>query len=373
MSGHLELAERTGATIAIAANSGATYPHWPLHDADELALGEAVLKVTATPGHTEESISILALEAGEPKAVFTGDTLFIGDVGRPDLSPTRTPEELAAMLFDSLHEKLLKLPGETIVYPAHGAGSLCGRAIGDDASSTIDRERRTNYALQPMTPRRLRPTCSPAICRRDPPTFRTKSPATALAPRRFEDLTPVRELSPDEVAAQQTNAAVLLDTCPWAQFAAAPHLRFDKHRARRPVSPRGLPASSGPAPGADRPDRRRPRPPSMNPACASLASEFENIAGSLAGGIMAWINADKPHAGKPDQSIDQIAAADLSDWHESSPHHQILDVRECAERSSRRNPGLDLHPAPWSSAPASSISTATRPSPSTAAEATAAP
>ena len=89
----------------------------------------------------------MALNAGKPLAVFTGDTLFIGDVGRPDLSPTYTPQQLAALLYDSLHDKLLALPDDTIVYPAHGAGSLCGRNMSADSSSTIGRERRTNYAL----------------------------------------------------------------------------------------------------------------------------------------------------------------------------------------------------------------------------------
>jgi len=152
VSGHLELAERSGATIAIAANSGATYPHWPLHDGDELALGDAVLQVLATPGHTEESISILALEAGQSKAVFTGDTLFIGDVGRPDLRASLgwTANQLGGYLYDSLHNKLMTLPDETLVYPAHGAGSLCGKNLSSDTVSSLGDQRRFNYALQPM-------------------------------------------------------------------------------------------------------------------------------------------------------------------------------------------------------------------------------
>src|ERR1700756_747635 len=151
VSGHLELASRTGATICIGAGSGALFEHLDLNDNDVLPLGAATLCALATPGHTEESICILAMEGGDgraPAAVFTGDTLFIGDVGRPDLSPTRTPQELASLLFDSLHQKLLTLPDDTIVYPAHGAGSLCGRQMSSDSSSTIGKERRLNYALQ---------------------------------------------------------------------------------------------------------------------------------------------------------------------------------------------------------------------------------
>ena len=129
VSGHLELAERTGATICIGAGSGALFAHRDLREGDELPLGAGRLRVLSTPGHTEESICLVAYEAGkpEPLAVFTGDTLFIGDVGRPDLSPTKTPPELAGMLFESLHTKLLTLPEETVVFPAHGAGSLCGK------------------------------------------------------------------------------------------------------------------------------------------------------------------------------------------------------------------------------------------------------
>jgi len=130
VSGHVELAHRTGAVIGLGAGSGASFEHRELRDGDELPLGGGILRVLSTPGHTEESICIVALNAGdaeEPIGVLTGDTLFIGDVGRPDLSPTKTPRQLAELLFDSLHEKLLTLPENTPVFPAHGAGSLCGR------------------------------------------------------------------------------------------------------------------------------------------------------------------------------------------------------------------------------------------------------
>jgi glyoxylase-like metal-dependent hydrolase (beta-lactamase superfamily II)/rhodanese-related sulfurtransferase len=145
VSGHLELARRTGAEICIGAGSGAAFEHRALRDDDELALGGVNLRILATPGHTEESICIVT-----PEAVFTGDTLFAGDVGRPDLSPTKTPQELAALLFDSLHRKLMALPDSMKVYPAHGAGSLCGKSMSADAFSTIGHERRCNYALLPM-------------------------------------------------------------------------------------------------------------------------------------------------------------------------------------------------------------------------------
>ncbi len=151
VSGHKELAERTAAKIYIGARAGAKFNHVNLRDGFELAVGKAVLKVLETPGHTPESICLLITDnekSPKPWAVLTGDTLFLGDVGRPDLSKAHTPTELAGMLFDSLHHKLLALPDDVLVYPAHGAGSLCGRNMRAERSSTIGTERLTNYALQ---------------------------------------------------------------------------------------------------------------------------------------------------------------------------------------------------------------------------------
>jgi glyoxylase-like metal-dependent hydrolase (beta-lactamase superfamily II)/rhodanese-related sulfurtransferase len=151
VSGHKELAARTGAQIYIGSKAGATFPHVPLQDGFELSFGKAKLRVLETPGHTPESICLVITDkekSPQPWAVLTGDTLFIGDVGRPDLSPSHTPAQLAGMLYDSLHDKLLALPDEVIVYPAHGAGSLCGRDMRSERSSTIGTERLTNYALQ---------------------------------------------------------------------------------------------------------------------------------------------------------------------------------------------------------------------------------
>jgi len=151
VSGHKELAERTGAQIYIGSKAGATFPHVPLHDGFELAFGRAKLRVLETPGHTPESICLVITDEEkslQPWAVLTGDTLFIGDVGRPDLSPSHTPAQLAGLLYESLHNQLMALPDEVIVYPAHGAGSLCGRNMRSERSSTVGTERLTNYALQ---------------------------------------------------------------------------------------------------------------------------------------------------------------------------------------------------------------------------------
>ncbi len=151
VSGHRELAQRTGAEIYIGAAADAKFEHVALRDGFALQVGDVCLTALETPGHTPESVCLVLTDCehgDEPWAVFTGDTLFIGDVGRPDLSATHTPQQLADMMFDSLHHKLMSLPDKTMVYPAHGAGSLCGRNMRAESSSTIGTERLTNWALQ---------------------------------------------------------------------------------------------------------------------------------------------------------------------------------------------------------------------------------
>lgn len=157
IAGHLELRDRTGAAIYLGAKGTPEYESRPLANDDELCFGDVRLRALETPGHTPESISIVAYDLADdgsrPVGVFTGDTLFVGDVGRPDLmaSVGVTAEELAGQLYDSLHQKLMTLPDETIVYPAHGAGSMCGRNLSSETTSTIGEQRRQNYALQEMT------------------------------------------------------------------------------------------------------------------------------------------------------------------------------------------------------------------------------
>src|SRR5215472_13672119 len=154
VSGHRELAERTGASIYLGAGSGARFPHKSVKDGDEIHFGQCCLRFLQTPGHTLESICILMNDRSQPDrpaTVFTGDTLFVGDVGRPDLSPTHTPQQLAEIMFKSLHEKLLTLPDNTQIFPAHGAGSLCGRQMSAESSSTIGKQRQSNYALLART------------------------------------------------------------------------------------------------------------------------------------------------------------------------------------------------------------------------------
>ncbi len=157
IAGHLELRDRCGATIHLGSRAAAEYAFVPMKDGDSLDFPALRLQVLETPGHTIESISILVFDLQKdtvnPHAVLTGDTLFIGDVGRPDLRASLgwTASDLGAHLYDSLHDKLLTLPDETLVYPAHGAGSLCGKQLSKDTVSSLAAQREWNYALQPMT------------------------------------------------------------------------------------------------------------------------------------------------------------------------------------------------------------------------------
>ncbi len=154
VSGHIELAARTGAQILISEKARASFPHRAVSEGEQIRVGEVMLQILETPGHTPESICVLVSEKGHaPSKILTGDTLFIGDVGRPDLAGGKgyTPEMMAAMMYDSLHEKILRLPDEVEVYPAHGAGSMCGKNLSKETSSTIGEQRKFNYALKPMT------------------------------------------------------------------------------------------------------------------------------------------------------------------------------------------------------------------------------
>jgi hydroxyacylglutathione hydrolase len=153
VSGHAELAQKVGAQIIFGEKARVDFPHIATTDGDTFKVGAIDLKVLETPGHTPESICLLAKEADEPAMLFTGDTLFVGDVGRPDLVGAQglTQEEMAGHLYDSLRNKLMILPDDTTVYPAHGAGSLCGKHMSSERSSTIGQQKAFNYALKPMT------------------------------------------------------------------------------------------------------------------------------------------------------------------------------------------------------------------------------
>jgi glyoxylase-like metal-dependent hydrolase (beta-lactamase superfamily II)/rhodanese-related sulfurtransferase len=342
VSGHVELARRTGASIGLGAGSGAGFEHRELHDGNELPLGGGFLRILSTPGHTEESICILAIApdrpATQPLAVFTGDTLFIGDVGRPDLSPTKTPQQLASLLFDSLHQKLLVLPEDTPVYPAHGAGSLCGRQMSHEASSTIGRERQTNYALQAMSRGQFVDLLTGDLPPR-PAYFQDEVARNRSGAAPLEELPPLRDLPSSETARLQSGGAIVLDTRPVIQFAAA-HVPGSFH-----IALSGQFASwAARVIGIGREiilvaeDQAAVEESRLRLARVGI----ENVAGALAGGIIGWIA-----AGNPVQSVTQISAQELDEWMREAPANRtLIDVREPSERSAGFIPGSISIPLP---------------------------
>ena len=222
VSGHRELAARTGATIYMGAQAGATFPHVPVSDGFELKFGQASIRVLETPGHTAESICLVVTDREKspaPWAVLTGDTLFIGDVGRPDLSPGHTPAELAGLLYDSLHHKLLTLADSVLVYPAHGAGSLCGKNMRAERSSTIGTERLTNYALQIGSREEFVMQLTSNLPAR-PEYFLKDAEINRTGARALADLPPLQAITPAELKSMQSAGEIALDVRPGEDFAA---------------------------------------------------------------------------------------------------------------------------------------------------------
>ena len=230
VAGHIELRDRVGAEIVMGAKAEAEFDHRELGDGDSIRFGDVRLEAMETPGHTPEGLTILAYDetasGSEPVAAFTGDTLFIGDVGRPDLlaSVGVTADELAAMLYDSIH-KLMKLPDATLVYPAHGAGSMCGKALSDEAFSTIGEQKKYNYALQPMSKADFMTLV--AADQPEAPGYFVHDAIMNRKERESLDASmseTMSALSLDDVLRLQQSGAQLLDTRDPSEFAGA-HLK----------------------------------------------------------------------------------------------------------------------------------------------------
>lgn len=222
LSGHLELAAATGAPVAVGDAGVTDFPSRPLSDGEVIDLGGVQVEVLATPGHTPESISLVvhASPDGPPVAVLTGDTLFIGDVGRPDLlvSAGRSAEEMGAMLHWSL-QRLLALPDATLVLPAHGAGSACGKALSSRTVSTIGEQRRENYALQPMSAADLVAIVTEGQSE-PPPYFRHDADLNRRQRPLLDAEAAVPELDEAGLAAARSRGAVVLDVRPTEEYAA---------------------------------------------------------------------------------------------------------------------------------------------------------
>ncbi len=237
VAGHLELRDQAGSAIHLGARADAEYPFTPAREGEVLEFGDVRLGFLETPGHTPEGISILVFDLAEnpdhPKMVLTGDTLFIGDVGRPDLmaSVGVTAEELAGQLYDSLHNKLMKLPDDTLVYPAHGAGSLCGKNLSDDTVSTIGDQRDLNYALRPMS----QETFIQVVTENQPPApeyFAYDAQLNKKERLKLDESlqSGMKPLSLEEVLARMNQGEQILDTRQDGDFGAA-HLKGSVHVA----------------------------------------------------------------------------------------------------------------------------------------------
>ncbi|HKE31701.1 MAG TPA: MBL fold metallo-hydrolase [Candidatus Angelobacter sp.] len=326
VSGHHELAERTGARIYLGDGSGATFPHTATKDGDSLQFGQCRFDFLATPGHTVESMCVAMTDLGQPsrpRTVFTGDTLFVGDVGRPDLSRDHTPQELAAMLYKSLHEKLLKLPDDTEIFPAHGAGSLCGRNLGTERSSTIGKERRTNYALRAQSCDEFIRLLTDVMPPR-PEYFLRDAELNRQGAAALDRIAPPVPVDAAEVLRLQGEGAIVLDTRPDNQFAAA-HVPGSIH-----IGLSGQYASwAARIIGLDRriilvgEDDDHLRESQMRLARVGI----ENVQAYLKDGITGWIE-----AGYEPDYIPQISVQEFAELQEKEKDNiGVLDVRERGE------------------------------------------
>ena len=328
LAGHLELRDQLGARIYLGARAQAEYEFTPMKDRDTLEFGQVRLQILETPGHSPESISILVydLEADDtnPHAVLTGDTLFIGDVGRPDLRAALgwSADELGALLYDSVQQKLLPLPNETLVYPAHGAGSLCGKNMSEDTVSTIGVQRQYNYALQPMS----RDEFIRIVTADQPDTPDYFTYDAILNTREHPTLATslkhsLKGLSVSEVGERQNQGAILLDTREPSEFAGA-HWRGSLN-----VGLQGKYATwAGTLLDAEDPIVLIAEPGREEESAMRLGRiGFDGVAGYLANGMMALESAPEL-VGR----VGRITAAALSERLQSKAL-QVIDVRAPAE------------------------------------------
>jgi hydroxyacylglutathione hydrolase len=335
VSGHQELAARTGAQIVFGARAEAAFPHRAVGDGDEIRLGRVVLRFLETPGHTPESISVVVVDSAvspEPKMVLTGDTLFIGDVGRPDLAGARghSPREMASQLYDSLHGKLLALPDAVEVYPAHGAGSLCGRNISKETSSTLGEQRRSNYALRAM-PREEFVALMTTDLPEQPAYFALDVELNRRGARTLSDLPLPPALSPEEVERRGRAGASLLDVRGSAAFGAG-HIPGSLN-----VALQGQFASwAGTLIPPDQPivivaeDEDGVRETALRLARVGL----EDVAGYLEGGLAAWDRSGRRSAILPQITVDELQARRLA-----PADLQVVDVRRPGEYAAGHVPG----------------------------------
>ncbi len=328
VSGHLDLAQKTGAQIVYGPNASTGYDAYHAKDGETFPLGNVTIKVLHTPGHTLESTTYLLLDAiGNEHAIFTGDTLFIGDVGRPDLAikGDLTEHDLAGMLYDSLQTKIMPLPDDVIVYPAHGAGSACGKNMSKETTDSLGNQKRFNYALRAKSKDEFIKNVLDGL---------TTAPAyfaenARLNKEGYESLDSVMErgsqaLTPDafEQAVNETGALVL-DVRNAADFASG----FIPNAINI-----GLNGQFAPWVGALIPDLKQPI------ALVTPAGEeeqtvvrlarvgYDQCIGFLDGGFASW-----QQAGKEVDTIESISADEFAERKQAAPDLPIIDVRKPTE------------------------------------------
>ena len=326
VSGHQEIAARTGAQIVFGEKAGVEFAHQAVREGDEIHIGKVVLKFIETPGHTPEGICILVTDTenpAEPQKLLTGDTLFIGDVGRPDLAGGKgyTPQMMAEMMYDSLHGKILKLPDEVEVYPAHGAGSMCGKNMSKETSSTIGEQRKFNYALKPMSKDEF-VSMMTADLPEAPSYFPKDAEINRSGARGLDELQPPSALTPQQVLELRDQGHVLLDVRSAADFGAAHvpgsmNIGLGGQFAMWAGSL--IPLTAAIVVIADTTAQ-------VDESVVRLARVgIENVKGYLEGGVQSWRD-----AGLPVDAIEQVTVAQLKEQL-ANPDLQIVDVRRPTE------------------------------------------
>ena len=326
VSGHQEIAARTGAQIVFGEKAGAQFEHRAVRDGEEIRIGKVVLRFIETPGHTPEGICVIVTDTentSEPQKLLTGDTLFIGDVGRPDLAGGKgyTPQMMAEMMFDSLHGKILKLPDEVEVYPAHGAGSMCGRNMSKETSSTIGEQRKFNYALKPMSKEEFVKMMT-ADLPEAPSYFPKDAEINRSGARGLDQLQPPVALTPQQVLELRDTGHVLLDVRSAADFGAAhvpASLNIGLGGQFAMWAGSLIPLNAAIVVIADTNAQ-------VDESVVRLARVgIENVKGYLDGGVQSW-----REAGFAVSEIEQVTVAQLKEQM-ANGDLQIVDVRRPAE------------------------------------------
>lgn len=328
VSGHIDLARKTGATIVYGPNAKTNYEAYVARDGEEFSIGKIRIRVLHTPGHTLESTTYLLLdETGRPHAIFTGDTLFIGDVGRPDLAikGALTEQDLAGMLYDSLHTKIIPLPDDLIVYPAHGAGSACGKNMSKETTDTLGNQKRFNYALQARSKEEFVTQVLDGLTQA--PLYFAQN--ARLNKEGYESIDQVmqrgsRPLGPDAFeAAVNGTGALMLDVREAAEFAAG----FIPNAINI-----GLNGQFAPWVGALIPDLQQPialiAPVGKEEETVLRLARvgYDNCVGYLEGGFASWRT-----AGKEIDTVESISAEEFVQRHAQTPEAPVVDVRKPVE------------------------------------------